>query len=69
LAPLVVFVFWIGLAPHHFLKPIAPTLDPLADKIAATVERRFAPVATGAAQPAAAVLAARPTEKEAPRAD
>jgi len=63
-APLVVFVFWIGLAPHHFLKPIAPTLDPLADKVAAAVDRHFTPI-----EPAAAVLAARPTEKEAPRAD
>jgi len=53
LAPLVVFVFWIGIAPHHFLKPIAPTLDPLADEIALRLEQRRAPV-----EPAAPALIA-----------
>jgi NADH-quinone oxidoreductase subunit M len=40
LVPLVVFVFWIGLLPQHFLLPMAESLDPVADKIAARMEGR-----------------------------
>ncbi|HEY4308179.1 MAG TPA: NADH-quinone oxidoreductase subunit M [Pirellulales bacterium] len=40
LLPLVVFVFWIGLVPQHFLLPMAESLDPVADKIAARMEGR-----------------------------
>jgi NADH-quinone oxidoreductase subunit M len=29
LVPLVVFVFWIGLAPHFFLSRMEPTLEPM----------------------------------------
>ena len=29
LAPLVLFVVWIGVKPDHFLRPMAPTLDPI----------------------------------------
>ncbi|HEY2840899.1 MAG TPA: NADH-quinone oxidoreductase subunit M [Pirellulales bacterium] len=63
-APLVVFVFWIGLAPHHFLKPMAEDLDLIADEISAKVEQRFAP-----ADPARAILAARAAELGASHAD
>lgn len=35
LVPLVVFMFWIGLVPQHFLRPMADTLDPVAQQIAA----------------------------------
>jgi NADH-quinone oxidoreductase subunit M len=31
LAPLLVMALWIGLVPHHFLEPMAPTLNRLAD--------------------------------------
>ena len=35
---MAVFVFWIGLVPQHFLQPMADSLDPVADKIAARIE-------------------------------
>jgi NADH-quinone oxidoreductase subunit M len=31
LVPLVIFVFWIGLAPQFFLERMSPTLDPMAE--------------------------------------
>jgi NADH:ubiquinone oxidoreductase subunit 4 (subunit M) len=31
LAPLVVFVFWIGLQPEFFLSRMQPTLAPMAE--------------------------------------
>ena len=34
LAPLVAVMLWIGLVPRHFLKPMARTLDPVAQTIA-----------------------------------
>jgi NADH-quinone oxidoreductase subunit M len=37
LAPLAVFVVWIGLYPKFFLDRMAPTLD----RVAVTVEQRF----------------------------
>ncbi|HVU87064.1 MAG TPA: NADH-quinone oxidoreductase subunit M [Pirellulales bacterium] len=43
LVPLVVFVFWIGLVPQHFLQPMANSLDPVADKIAAKIDANDAP--------------------------
>lgn len=43
LVPMVVFVFWIGLVPQHFLQPMADSLDPVADKIAAKIEGRDLP--------------------------
>lgn len=32
LAPLIVFIFWIGVHPQPFLVPLAKVLDPLADR-------------------------------------
>jgi NADH-quinone oxidoreductase subunit M len=42
LAPLVVLVVWIGLFPRHFLDPMAPTLNRLADETEAVyLEQRI----------------------------
>ena len=46
---MVVFVFWIGLVPQHFLQPMADSLDPVADKIAARIEGRDLPAGRSAA--------------------
>ena len=40
LAPLCVFVFWIGLAPGYFLDRMSGTLDPVADHAAARWDAR-----------------------------
>ena len=37
LAPLLVFMFWIGLVPRHFLSPVADDLD----KVSQTVSQSF----------------------------
>jgi NADH-quinone oxidoreductase subunit M len=44
LAPLVVFVVWIGIQPRFFLDRMAPTIDPLADNVSAAVEEEWAVV-------------------------
>jgi NADH-quinone oxidoreductase subunit M len=49
LAPLVVFIFWIGLAPRHFIEPMQPTLNPIAREVAEHV-----PAATASAVETAA---------------
>ncbi|HEV3022722.1 MAG TPA: proton-conducting transporter membrane subunit, partial [Pirellulales bacterium] len=33
LAPLVVFIFWIGLAPGHFLRPMSVDLDKIVETV------------------------------------
>jgi NADH-quinone oxidoreductase subunit M len=45
LAPLVVFVVWIGIQPRFFLDRMAPTIDPLADNVSAAVEEEWAATA------------------------
>ena len=59
LVPIVVFVFWIGLVPQHFLAPMAGSLDPLAAQIAVR----------SPAQPAVAPLQAAAPAKELARVD
>jgi NADH-quinone oxidoreductase subunit M len=43
LAPLAVFVLWIGLHPEFFLGRMRPTLEPLADPAAAALDARHHP--------------------------
>ena len=40
LAPLVVFVFWIGVYPRFFLDRMRPTLEPLVRGAAVAIEDR-----------------------------
>jgi NADH-quinone oxidoreductase subunit M len=40
LAPLLVFIFWIGLAPKFFLDRMHPTLAPIAERVAEAADRR-----------------------------
>jgi NADH-quinone oxidoreductase subunit M len=40
LAPLVVFVFWIGVYPRFFLERMRPTLEPLVRGAAVAIEER-----------------------------
>ncbi len=42
LAPLAVFVLWIGLLPGEFLRPIAPAVQELAGPIDKIIERDYA---------------------------
>jgi NADH-quinone oxidoreductase subunit M len=39
LIPLVVFMFWIGLVPQQFLKPMAPDLDKVESIVAKAYDR------------------------------
>ncbi|HEX3999658.1 MAG TPA: NADH-quinone oxidoreductase subunit M [Pirellulales bacterium] len=57
LAPLVVFVFWIGLVPNRFLQPIAPAVDPLAAPIDAAFQAHYA-AASPSPQPSSLALRA-----------
>lgn len=41
LAPLLVFVFWIGLAPQHFLRPMERDLNRVLAITAEPIERRY----------------------------
>ena len=43
LAPLVVFVFWIGLAPQHFLDPMSKNLDQVLNITAEPLAKRYGP--------------------------
>jgi len=43
LAPLLVFVFWIGLQPQTFLKPMQPAVDRLSDVMTAAFGRHAWP--------------------------
>jgi NADH-quinone oxidoreductase subunit M len=68
LAPLLVFVFWIGLAPQHFLAPMSQDLDqvlnitaePLAKRYGPSFERPVARQAEGASLPVASREVVRP---------
>lgn len=55
LAPLVVFMVWIGVAPHHFLEPMSDDLN----KVAAAVEPALAPPALLPTEPVPAGPARR----------
>ncbi|QDU94216.1 complex I subunit 4 family protein [Lignipirellula cremea] len=50
LAPLVVFVVWIGLFPQFFLDRMAPTLNDLQAASAQSLEQNYAEAATAAAE-------------------
>jgi len=41
LAPLVVFVVWIGLQPEYFLRRMQSTLNPVADAMTRPIEQRW----------------------------
>ena len=41
LVPLLVFIFWIGVAPQRFLSPLAETLDPLTAAATRMVDARL----------------------------
>ena len=41
LAPLLLFVFWIGLFPQHFLDPMQPALDKVLAVTVPSFEQRF----------------------------
>jgi NADH-quinone oxidoreductase subunit M len=43
LAPLVVFIFWIGLYPKFFLDYLAPAVDPIGETVTEHVYERFGP--------------------------
>ncbi|HKD35377.1 MAG TPA: proton-conducting transporter membrane subunit, partial [Pirellulales bacterium] len=52
LAPIAVFVFWIGLAPGMFLKPIAPAVQQVTTTVGERFERQYATeVASGSKAP------------------
>ncbi len=57
LAPLVVFIFWIGLQPSFFLTPMEPTLDRLSARAAAQAREN-----SEAERPSAPATARRGTE-------
>lgn len=50
LAPLAVFVLWIGLWPQFFLRPMQPTLTAIADRTAAAAAARSGEVHVSSAQ-------------------
>ncbi len=57
LVPLLVFVFWIGLAPQHFLQPMSRDLDHILNLTSEPFARRYSPPV---ARPVAAAEAAKP---------
>jgi NADH-quinone oxidoreductase subunit M len=59
LAPLVVFVFWIGLYPKPFLDLLAPAVDPLGEGVAPYVYTEFGPP-----QPAVMAIGRAPASAE-----
>ncbi len=58
LAPLVVFMFWIGLAPNHFLQPMARDLDRIQSVVSVAFDKHSwkKPSVADAALPAAGEL-------------
>jgi len=42
LAPLVVFMFWIGLVPRHFLTPVAADLDKVSQTVSQAFDQHYA---------------------------
>ncbi|MFM9066669.1 MAG: NuoM family protein, partial [Planctomycetota bacterium] len=66
LLPLVIFVFWIGLAPDYFLRRMAPTLDPIAATAARPLHlQSLVRPETAAVQPSADRLPAQLTSTNA----
>jgi NADH-quinone oxidoreductase subunit M len=65
LAPLVVFMFWIGLQPRVFLDPMRPSLTPVLARTSAAFEQRYA-VGSGEGQ---GVLAAVPHPNPLPKGE
>lgn len=66
LAPLLVFMFWIGLHPNHFLKPMEPVVRSIVPPVSQAFEKRFAVVpATKSSVSATALLPAHDTGRAA----
>ncbi|HEX4149923.1 MAG TPA: NADH-quinone oxidoreductase subunit M, partial [Pirellulales bacterium] len=42
LAPLLVFMFWIGLVPRHFLSPVATDLDKISQTVSQAFDQHYA---------------------------
>ncbi len=42
LAPLIVFMFWIGLVPQHFLSPVAKDLDKVSQTVSQAFDQHYA---------------------------
>ena len=42
LAPLLVFMFWIGLVPRHFLSPVADDLDKVSQTVSQAFDQHYA---------------------------
>jgi NADH-quinone oxidoreductase subunit M len=59
LAPLVVFVFWIGLAPGVFLKAIAPAVQQVTTNVGERFEKQYAAADQPAPQTATSVSSAQ----------
>jgi NADH-quinone oxidoreductase subunit M len=53
LVPIAVFVFWIGLAPGMFLKPIAPAVEQVTTTVGERFERQYATETASVARPVA----------------
>jgi NADH-quinone oxidoreductase subunit M len=51
LAPLVVFIFWIGLCPDTFLKPMSAPLNDITRQVNASFDRQFASEAVTLSDP------------------
>jgi len=64
LAPLVVFMFWIGLMPQTFLKPMQTEINEVQETVDAALKRSVAkPVETTAVErPAAVAVVTRPDQ-------
>jgi len=54
LVPLLVFMFWIGLVPRHFLSPVAKDLDKVSQAVSQAFDKQYAqsPKAQAALVPA-----------------
>ena len=66
LAPLVVFIVWIGVAPQGFIGPMSPALEPLAATDGALFERVWQLEPPAAAQPAVTFFEVLPVTEPAP---
>lgn len=59
LAPLVVFMFWIGLKPAHFIDPMKGTIDPAIAQAEADFNEVWRPVVAAQPRPNAMAAAER----------
>jgi NADH-quinone oxidoreductase subunit M len=63
LVPIAVFVFWIGLVPGMFLKPIAPAVEQVTTTVGERFERQYAGETASTAQTSAATASQASTDK------